>query len=96
MDGHDHDLDGGELWRQNEAVVVGVGHDQSAHKPRRNSPTRCPRVLKFILLVDEFDIKGLCEILPEEMRSSGLQGLAILHHSLDAIGFLCTCEPLRR
>ena len=41
---------------------------------------------KFLLALArlEFDAAGLGKILPEEMRRAGLDGLAILHHGLDA------------
>ena len=37
-DRHDNYLIRGEHWRQNEALIVTVSHDDCANHPRRHSP----------------------------------------------------------
>ena len=82
-DGHDHDVLRGELRRQHEAVVVGVGHQQRADQPRRHAPARRPSVLVAAVAVEELDVARAREVLAQEVARAGLQRLAVLHHRLD-------------
>ena len=56
----------------------------AADQPRRDAPARRPGVFELVLLVDEFHVERLGEVLAQEMRRAGLQRLAVLHHRLDA------------
>ena len=42
--------------------------------------------LLLAILVEEFGLKGLCEIGGEIMRCTSLEGLLVLHHCFDRIG----------
>ena len=45
-------------------------------------------MLLLAVLVEIFYFEGLREILAEEMRCAGLQGLAVAHHGFDGIGVI--------
>jgi len=61
-------------------------HEHSADETRADAPARSPRELLGVLPREKLDAARLGEILPEEVRRAGLDGLAILHHRLDAEG----------
>ena len=91
-DRHDSHLDRCEMGRQDEAVIVGMRHDERTHQASGNAPRGSPYVLLLVLFVEESDVKRLGEVLSEEMRGSGLQRFAILHHCFDAVGVERTGE----
>ena len=95
-DRHDGHLDRSQMRRQDEAVVVGVGHDERTHESGTYAPRSCPNVLGFVLLGQVSHVERLGEVLSQEMAGSGLQCLAILHHSLDAVGVECARKTLVR
>ena len=43
-------------------------------------------MFQFVFAAEEFHIEGLGEILAEEVRSTCLQGLTVLHEGFNAIG----------
>src|SRR5262249_37577666 len=59
------------------------------------APTGRPGKLLAAFAGLEFDPAGLGKILPQEMRGAGLNGLAILHHGLDAERFYRAGESFR-
>ena len=83
VDRDHHHLDRGEGRREDEAVVVAVGHDQGAHQAGGHAPGGGPDVFLLAFLVRELDVERLCEVLAQEVGRTGLQGLAVLHHRLD-------------
>ena len=91
---YDDDLMRGELGWQDEAVVVRVRHDERAHQTRRDAPGGSPDELLLTFLRGEGHVEGLSEVLPEEVRGTALQRLAILHQRLDGIGLDRTSEAL--
>ena len=66
------------------AVVVRVRHDDGADEACAHAPARRPRKLLGAVARGELDAARPGKILPEKMRGAGLDGLAILHHRLDA------------
>ena len=70
--------------RQDQAVVVGVRHDQRADQARAHAPARRPA--KFLLAVARLKLNSARarKVLPEEMRRAGLDRFSILHHRFDA------------
>ena len=95
-DRHDNHLDRRQVRRQDESVIIGVGHDERTHQTGRDTPTRSPYILVFILFIEELYVEGLGEVLTEEMGGTGLQGLTVLHHSLNTIRIECSGEALVR
>ena len=85
VDGDDDDLHGGEVWRQDEAVVVRVRHDERADEAGGDAPGRGPGVVRLAVTVDEGDVEGAAEVLSEEVRGAGLKRLTVLHHGLDGV-----------
>ena len=74
----------GEAGRRDETIVVGVRHDHTADEAGRDAPRGRVRKLLRALLVLELDIAGLGEILAKVVGGASLEGLAVLHHRLDA------------
>ena len=92
VDGDDDDLMRGKRWGEYEAVVIGVAHDERTHQTGRYAPGGSPDELLLPFLVGEGDVKGLGKVLPEEVGSTALKGLTILHQSLDGIGLYGSSE----
>ena len=86
VDGHDDHLDGSEVGREHQAVVVGVGHDEGTHQAGGYAPGGGPYIFQLVVLVDELYVEGLGKVLAQEVRRAALQGFAVLHHGLDGIG----------
>ena len=86
VDGHDHHLDGRQAGRQHQALVVAVGHDDGADEAGGQAPGGGPGVLQLVVLIQELDVEGLGEVLPQEVRGAGLQGAGIAHHGFDGVG----------
>ncbi len=63
-----------------------VGHDEAADQAGADAPRGLPDVLDLARLGLELDVEGLAEVLAEIVAGAGLQGLAVLHHRLDAEG----------
>mmetsp|Transcript_20005 Transcript_20005/g.41065 ORF Transcript_20005/g.41065 Transcript_20005/m.41065 type:complete len:285 (-) Transcript_20005:676-1530(-) len=70
-------------------------HNQSPNQTSRHSPRSSPHILLLSFRILERHIKRLPETLPQEMRSSALQGPSILHESLDRECLLSSGESLR-
>ena len=92
---HQHGFDGRNLRWQHQALVVGVAHDQAANQPRAHSPTGLPDVIQLPFLTLELHIERLAEVLAQVVTGAGLQGKAILHHGLNAVGLQRSGELLR-
>src|ERR1700719_134349 len=86
MNRDDYYLIGSNFWRQDEALVVAMNHDDGADYARGEPPGGCPAMLELAALVQIADLESLCEILAEEMRGAGLQRFAVGHHGFDGIG----------
>ena len=95
-DRDDHDLRRRHPRRQDQTVVVRVGHDQTADQTRGHTPARRPGVLTRAALIQEHDLAGFREVLAEEMTRARLQRLAVLHHGFDGVRSLRTREALAR
>ena len=94
VDRHDDHLNGGEFWRKDEAVVVGVGHNERAHQTGGNAPRGCPYVFLLVLGTGEGDIECLGEVLTQEVAGTRLECLAVLHHGFNGEGIDGACETL--
>ena len=95
VDRDDDHLDRGDMRRQHEAVVVGVGHDEGADEAGAHTPGRGPDILGLVVLVEEGDAEALGKVLSEEVGRAALQRLAVLHHGLDGVGVEGAGEALR-
>ena len=82
--GDDHRCAGAIRGGKNEPIVVAMGHDERADQPGAHSPAGRPRIFELAVARLKLNPARLREILPEEMRGSGLDGLSILDHRLDA------------
>ena len=80
---HQHRLDGRDLGRQHQPLVVGVAHDQAADQARADAPTGLPDVIELAFLGLELHVEGVAEILAEIVAGAGLQREAVLHHGFD-------------
>ena len=93
VDRDEHRLDRRERRRQHQPVVVRMGHDERSHQAGRDAPRRGPHVFELALLVGELHVERLGEILPQKVRRTALQRLAVLHQRLDRERVLGACEP---
>ena len=94
VDRNDNHLDRSQFRRQHQAVVIRVRHDKRTHQAGRNAPRSGPYILQLVVIVDELHIEALSEVLSQEVAGSALESLAILHHGLDGVSILGTCEAL--
>ena len=94
-DGHDHHLCRRQPRRHDDPVVVAVRHHQPPDHSGGDTPRRVPRVLLSPLHALELQIELLREILPQEMRRSGLERPVVLHECLEAVCPHRTREPFR-
>ena len=93
-DRDDNELEGRNLGRQHQALVVAVGHDDSADKTGRYTPGGLVHVLQRIVLIGILHIECTGKAIAEVVRGARLQRLAVVHHSLDRIGILGAGEAL--
>ena len=87
-------LEGSDLRRQYQTLVVAVGHDDRTDQTSGYAPRSLIHVLEGVVLVGELHVECACKAVTEVMRRTGLQCLAVVHHCLDGVGILCTCETL--
>ena len=87
-----HHLDGGNLGRQHQAVVVTVGHDDAANETGGHAPGGLEGVDTLVVLIGKGDVKCLGEAIAEVVGSTCLQSLLIMHHALDGVGGLGAVE----
>ena len=85
-DGDDDDMGGGDAGRENEAVVVAMGHDEGADEAGGRSPRSGPSIFLIAFDVAELDAARFGEILPEKVGGSRLERFSVLHHRFDGIG----------
>ena len=71
-----------------------MNHDEGTHQSGRNTPRSSPYILRLIFLVQISNIEALGEVLTQEVGSTALESLAILHHSLNGICVQSTSETL--
>ena len=93
-DRHDGDLDRGDGGRQDQPLVVAVGHDDRADDPGGHPPAGLERVLQLVVPPREGDVEGAGEPVPEIVAGAALQRLAVVHHRLDGVGRLRARELL--
>ena len=91
-DGEDDDLNGGDLRRQDKAVVVAVRHDDRADHARCGAPGRLERILHRIVPAGERDVVGAGELVAEVVGRRALQRLVVLHHAFAGVGGFRTGE----
>ena len=89
-DGHYDHLNGGHCRGQDQAVVVAVGHDDSAHQTGGNAPAGLERMMQLVVAAGKGHVISLAELIAKVVAGAALQGLAVLHHGLDGIGGLGT------
>ena len=61
-------------------------HNQRTDQAGTYAPAGSPYIFLFIFFGQEFYIKRFRKILTQKMRSTGLQGFAVLHQGFNAIG----------
>mmetsp|Transcript_103338 Transcript_103338/g.316259 ORF Transcript_103338/g.316259 Transcript_103338/m.316259 type:complete len:365 (-) Transcript_103338:65-1159(-) len=92
---HDDNLDGGHRGREDQAGVVRVRHDRGADQPGRHAPRCGPHILEIASLFGlVLHIEGLGKVLPQEVRSAGLDGHAILRQRLNRVRLVGAREAL--
>ena len=91
-DGKDDDLNGRDLGRQDEAVVVAVGHNDGTDHARGGAPGGLERILKLVVAAGEGHVIGAGEFVAEIVGGRALKRLVILHEALDGVGRLCASE----
>ena len=89
-----HNLYGRYLGRQNQAVVVAVGHDDTADQTGGNAPGGFVGIGALVVLVGEFNAECLGKAVAEIVGGAGLQCLTVMHHALDGIGRFRAIELL--
>ena len=94
-DRDDHNLNRSDCRRQNQAVVVAVGHDDAADQTGGNTPRSLVRGLRFVLTVLELDFKGFGKVVAEVVGGTCLQALAVVHHRFDGVSSLCAGKLFR-
>ena len=93
--GDDDDLLGSHAGRADQAVVVGVHHDERTDHAGGDAPGAGPGELLGIVPPGKADVLGLGEVLPQEVGGSGLDGLAVLHHGFHRVGLFRAGEAFR-
>ncbi len=73
----------GQSRREDQTIIIRVGHDQGSDQAGGNAPGCGPGVLDLTVLILELDLLGSRKILTEEVRGAGLERLAVLHHGFD-------------
>src|SRR5215204_2155638 len=81
--------------RQSEAPVVAVDQDQTPDSARGKPPRGLVRIDPVLVLVEERDVEGAGEILPEVVAGRGLQGAAVAHQPLAGVSLDRPSETLR-
>ena len=85
---YDH-LNGSQLRRQYQTVVIGMRHDECAHQTGGYSQEVAQAYSNLLSLLINC-IKCLSEVLPQEMRRAALQSFPVLHHGFDGISVQST------
>ena len=84
--GKNDDLDGGDLGRQDEAVVVAVRHDDGADHAGGGAPGGLEGILELVVAAGEGHVVGTGELVAEVVAGRALKGLVILHEAFDGVG----------
>ena len=71
-----------------------MSHDERAHQAGRDAPRSGPHVFELALLIDILHVERPGEVLPQKMRRTALQRLAVLHQRLDRERVLRSGEAL--
>ena len=57
---------GARRGRQDQPLVIAVGHDDGANEAGGKTPGGCPAVLQLVVLIQVLDIEGFGKILAQE------------------------------
>ena len=82
------------MRRKHQTVVVGVRHDEGTHKTCGDTPGVSPYIFRFVVLINESYVEGLCKILAKVVGCTRLKRLAVLHHGFDCVCVECTGKAL--
>ena len=82
----DNDLDRSDFGRENQPVVVAVGHDDRADHSCGGTPGGLEGILKLVVPPGEGDIISTGELITEVVGGRALQRLVVLHEALNGIG----------
>ena len=85
-----------EAGRQDQALVVAVGHDHGADHPGGHAEGGGVRVGELAVLAGVLDVERPGEVRAQVVRRAGLQGPAVAHHGLDGERADRAREPLAR
>ena len=69
-------------------------HDECTHEACTYAPAGCPRIFRFVLLVEELHVESLSEVLSQEMAGAALQSFSVLHHGLYGVGIQSSGKAL--
>ena len=69
-----------------------MSHDKRPHQAGANSPGGTPYVLELPFFAGKLDIECFGKVLPQEVRRTRLQGLAVLHQCFNRVRFYRTGE----
>jgi prolyl-tRNA synthetase len=94
VDRYDDYLYRSQVRRKYQTVVIGMRHDKRSHQTGGNTPGGSPNILQLVLLIDELYIERLGEVLSQEVGSTALQSLSVLHHRFDGVGVEGTGKTL--
>lgn len=72
MPGRGADLDGGDLWRETEATVVSVRHDDAADEARADAPGCLMHKLLGVALVHKRGAERLGKVHAQVVAGAGL------------------------
>ncbi|MPM68296.1 hypothetical protein SDC9_115227 [bioreactor metagenome] len=79
--------------RHHQPSVISMHHYDATYQSGGYAPGGAPAVFSYPVLIKELYIKHLCKILPQIMRGSCLQSLAVMHHSFHGIGLVGSRKP---
>src|SRR5687767_14850275 len=85
-DRDDYGLGRRDPRRQPEAPVVTMHQDQTAYRPRRKPPRSLVRIDPVLILVEEGDVEGAGEVLPQVVAGRCLQCAPVTHQTLAGVG----------
>lgn len=86
VDGDDGEDLGCEARGEDEAFVVGVGHDHRADEAGGYAPAGGVAVGFLLVAAEVLDVEGFGEVLAEVVGGAHLEGFAVLHEGFDAEG----------
>jgi len=82
-DRNDDDLLRRDGWRKDEAIIIGVRHDERSDEAGGNTPRGGVDELVLVVSIDEGDLLSLGKVLAKVVGGSGLDGFFVLDHGFD-------------